>query len=110
MQQHAALPLETAIVGTHLHLLAQHPDSLILRKYGPRRASEVSARAASVLEAGWPLEARGRRLCGDFDTWLREPDNRLNPGTTADLVTAVLYASLREGLIRPPFTRKFGGV
>ena len=40
-----------------------------------------------------------------FDSWLRQPANRFNPGTTADLVTAALYAALRDGTIPYPFTR-----
>jgi triphosphoribosyl-dephospho-CoA synthase len=107
--QEAGQPLETCIVGAHLHLLASHPDSLIERKYGAARAAEVSRRARSVLAGGWPVEATGRRLCDEFDAWLRDPKNRLNPGTTADLVTAALYGALREGLICPPISEKFEG-
>ena len=78
--QQAGQPLETSIVGAYLHLLARYPDSLIVRKHGPSRAKEVSVRAAGVLEAGWPCEAAGRRLCDEFDLWLRQPSNRFNPG------------------------------
>ena len=42
-----------------------------------------------------------------FDYWLRQPANRFNPGTTADIVTAALYAALREGTIKCPFTSVF---
>ncbi len=107
--QQAGQPLETSIVTAYLHLLARHPDSLILRKHGSGRAREVSLRAAAVLEAGWPDRAEARRLCDEFDVWLRQPNNGFNPGTTADLVTAALYAALREGFIRPPFSQLFGG-
>jgi triphosphoribosyl-dephospho-CoA synthase len=103
----AGWPLETAIVAAYLHLLARHPDSLIVRKHGLNCATEVSLRAALVLEAGWPAREKARRLGDDFDKWLREPKNRFNPGTTADLVTAVLYAALRDGLICPQFEEKF---
>ncbi len=53
--------LETSIITAYLGLLARYPDSLILRKRGRSVASEVSLRAAGVLEAGWPAreEARG---------------------------------------------------
>jgi triphosphoribosyl-dephospho-CoA synthase len=103
------LRLETAIIALYLQLLARYPDSLILRKHGPGRASEVSLRAAGVLEAGWPAREEAGRVCDEFDRWLRAPENGLNPGTTADLVTAVLYAALRGGLICPPFGQKFEG-
>jgi triphosphoribosyl-dephospho-CoA synthase len=95
----AGRPLETAVVTAYLHVLAQHPDSLIARKYGLDRASQVSRRAAELLDAGWPDRAEARQLCTELDLWLRHPTNRFNPGTTADLVTAALYAALREGTI-----------
>ena len=63
--------LETAIVAAYLHLLARHPDSLIARKHGSSAAAEVSRRAGLVMAAGWPLREEGRRLCDEFDQWLR---------------------------------------
>ena len=102
---HAGVPLETAIVACFLRLLAQHPDSLIVRKYGPGRANEVSTRAAELIDAGWPECEQARLRLEAFDSWLRQPANRFNPGTTADLVTAVLYAALRDGTIPLPFPR-----
>jgi triphosphoribosyl-dephospho-CoA synthase len=98
----AGRSIETSIVASYLELLARQPDSLIARKYGLERAAEVSCRAAEVLNAGWPNRAEARELCDEFDLWLRQPSNRFNPGTTADLVTAGLYAALREGAIALP--------
>jgi triphosphoribosyl-dephospho-CoA synthase len=106
---HSALPslarwigrgvsLETAIVGTQLAILAQYPDSLIARKFGETRALEVSEWAARVIASGWP----DGDAFGEFDAWLRRPEHRFNPGTTADLVTAALYAALLDGTIRVP--------
>jgi triphosphoribosyl-dephospho-CoA synthase len=92
--------LEQAIVGTHLHLLARHPDSLIARKCGPVQAAEASQRAQAVLKAGWPDRPAGWRKFAQFDIWLREHNNRRNPGTTADLVTACIFAALRDNKIR----------
>ncbi len=97
--------LGTAIVGTYLNILARHPDSLIARKAGIDRAREVSVRAAAILEAGWPARVGARRDCDAFDDWLRDPCQRLNPGTTADLVTAALFAALRDGTIKLPLPR-----
>jgi triphosphoribosyl-dephospho-CoA synthase len=88
--------VETAIVSAYLHLLARYPDSLIARKHGLGKAIDVSRRAALVLGAGWPVQEEAIRLCDEFDLWLRRPDNRYNPGTTADLVTAAMYARLRD--------------
>jgi triphosphoribosyl-dephospho-CoA synthase len=94
--------LETAIVASFLHVVAHYPDSLIARKHGLSLASEVSRRALGVLEAGWPERDEACRLCDDFDAWLRHPQNRFNPGATADLVTAAVYAALRDDSIRLP--------
>jgi triphosphoribosyl-dephospho-CoA synthase len=101
----AGRPLETAIVAAYLSLLAHHPDSLIARKFGMACASEVSGRAAELLDAGWPDREESRRVIDNFDAWLRQPDNRFNPGTTADLVTAALYVALREGTIDQTFAQ-----
>jgi triphosphoribosyl-dephospho-CoA synthase len=94
--------LETAIIGCHVHLLASHPDSLILRKRGCGEAEEASCRARHVLEAGWPETDRGRTTLNDLDAWLRAEGHARNPGTTADLVTASLFVLLRRGNINLP--------
>jgi triphosphoribosyl-dephospho-CoA synthase len=103
----AGSSLETAIVSTYLSLLARYPDSLIARKYGLASANEVSRRAAELSSAGWPSCEDAIPRLEAFDSWLRQPANRLNPGTTADLVTAALYAALREGTIKCPLSPSF---
>jgi triphosphoribosyl-dephospho-CoA synthase len=50
-----------------------------------------------VLAAGGVRTAAGRAALERFDASLREPDNALNPGTTADLVTATLFVAAVEG-------------
>ena len=95
--------LETAIVGAHLDLLARHADSLIARKRGVAAAEEASRRAADVLKAGWPGGA-GLHAFADFDAWLRADGHARNPGTTADLIAASLFAALREGIITLPLS------
>ncbi len=94
--------LEGAIVACHLHLLATHPDSLIARKCGPAVAAEASDRAGRVLAAGGLLEPAGRAALAELDAWLRADGHRRNPGTTADLVAACLFAALRQGVIPLP--------
>lgn len=94
--------LESAIIGAHLTLLSRHPDSLIVRKAGNAAAEDVSRRARELLDAGWPDAPDSAARLEAFDRWLRDPCRRLNPGTTADLVTASLYASLRDGTIPLP--------
>jgi triphosphoribosyl-dephospho-CoA synthase len=100
--------LETAIVGCSLNLLARHPDSLIARKYGLAVAQAVSERAGRVLHCGWPDRDAARAECAAFDTWLRQAKSPINPGTTADLVTAALYVALRDGTIDLPLSSSFG--
>jgi triphosphoribosyl-dephospho-CoA synthase len=88
-----ALPVRDAIVQLHLRLLAHKPDTLIARKAGADAAEQVSAGAREVLE--------GRRALQSFDASLRTAGNKLNPGTTADLVTATLFVALVEGMLAP---------
>lgn len=88
---------EEAVIGLHLLLMAIRPDTLIARKCGIDVARESAARAARVLEAGWPETPAGREEFDRLDAWLRADGNRRNPGTTADLVAASLFAALREG-------------
>jgi triphosphoribosyl-dephospho-CoA synthase len=88
-----------------LHLLANHPDSLIARKLGRAVAEEAARRARTVLGAGWPHEPAARTALADLDDWLRADDHRRNPGTTADLVTACLFVALREGIMTVPSLR-----
>jgi triphosphoribosyl-dephospho-CoA synthase len=96
-------PLETAIIAAHLTLLARCPDTLILRKRGPAVAAEASRRAAEVLAAGWPDAPPD--LLGAFDAWLRADGHAHNPGATADLVAAAVFAALRDGTIGLPINR-----
>jgi triphosphoribosyl-dephospho-CoA synthase len=88
-----------AIVELALQLLAAVPDTLIARKRGTDAASRVAAGARQVLSAGGVRSARGRTALARFDGSLRRDGNALNPGTTADLVTAVLFVALLEGML-----------
>jgi triphosphoribosyl-dephospho-CoA synthase len=106
----AGMPLEAAIVRTHLRQLAREPDSLIARRHGSSTAIDVTRRAVALVcrigGATWPAELAA------FDSSLRQP-RRLNPGTTADLVAAAIYILLRDGRLRPalPFaTPSFTGI
>jgi len=76
--------LEAAILQAQLQWLAAFPDSLIARKCGPIVAQEA------VLG--------GSRPASSLDDYLRSDGNRLNPGTTADLLAASLYVLFRESL------------
>jgi triphosphoribosyl-dephospho-CoA synthase len=89
---HAAATLD-AIVSLHVGLLSVNPDTLIARKAG-------DAEARAVTEAAREVRA-GARSLEDFDASLRADGNRLNPGTTADLVAATLLAALLDGVRLP---------
>jgi triphosphoribosyl-dephospho-CoA synthase len=85
-----------ATVEAFLALLARVPDTLIARKRGRPAAERVSTAAASVLAAGGVRDDAGRAALDAFDASLRSDGNALNPGTTADLVTAVLFVAQLE--------------
>jgi len=95
--------LTDAIIHTHLRLLAEYPDSLIARKCGLEMATDVSTYAAAVVAAGSPGEDSYHEAAADLDFFLRSDGHRRNPGTSADLIAAGLFALLRDGKLRPPF-------
>src|SRR5215204_5730301 len=55
--------------------------------------------AIRLAGAGGLRAAAGRRALRSFDASLREPGNALNPGTTADLVTATVFVAVLEGML-----------
>jgi triphosphoribosyl-dephospho-CoA synthase len=93
--------VEAAIVHAQFCWLAAIPDSLIARKRGPAAAEDVRQRAVQMQSRGGIATEAGRRAGVELDGYLRSDGNRLNPGTTADLIAATLYIALRDGLLRP---------
>lgn len=90
---------EASIIQTYLTLLFRIPDSLIARKCGDREAKRVSQQAGAILAEGGAFTQEGRRRLTSWDRTLRKQGNRLNPGTTADLTAAALFAvMLQEGV------------
>src|ERR1700733_15215195 len=85
--------LEPAIIGAYLATLAARPDTLIARKRGREVAEEASRRSAEAIASG--------DLDG-LDAWLRAEGHARNPGATADLVAAALFAAIRDGTIELP--------
>jgi triphosphoribosyl-dephospho-CoA synthase len=96
---HDGLRQRDAVVELALRLLAAVPDTLIARKRSADAAGRVAAGARHVLTAGGVRSASGRTALAGFDASLRRDGNALNPGTTADLVTAVLFVALLEGVL-----------
>jgi triphosphoribosyl-dephospho-CoA synthase len=94
--------LSDAIVSTQLKTLAKYGDSLVERKCGAAVSRELADRAATVLDRGEALDQGYRQRLRDFDFWLRADGHRRNPGTTADLIAAALFALLRDGRLNPP--------
>lgn len=93
---------ENAIIRLQLKLMSHVPDSLIARKCGASVAYEAGLRAHTVLETDWPDYDITWELLQEFDDWLRADGHNRNPGATADLIVACLYAGFREGIITSP--------
>jgi triphosphoribosyl-dephospho-CoA synthase len=93
--------IEAAIIDLQLRLLAKYPDSLIARKNGQAVADDVRERASEVMRLGGLTSSEGRRAGTQLDQYLRSNGNKLNPGTTADLIAACLFVALRENKVVP---------
>ena len=89
--------MNTAVVNTFLKVLAEHPDTLIARKTDAATAQEISLMACSILNAGGIETTLGKKELEKFDTKLRKADNLLNPGTTADIISAALALCVLGG-------------
>lgn len=90
------LPLLEQGVRTHLWLLAQRPDTLVVLAHDMTTAREVQQRAATVCPAS-PDDSfdweRAEAFAEDLVT------NGINPGTTADLLAGALFIGLQRGEI-----------
>lgn len=86
-----------AAVEAYLTLLASTPDTHIARKLGQAEAEAVSRSALEVRAAGGTRSASGLKALAALDAELRDPRNRRNPGTTADLTCAALFVVILEG-------------
>ena len=78
-----------ACVFTFLTILSQVPDTLISRKYGSDEALKVSMMVRDLLNLKDAPDFAERLK--EFDDYLFE--NKLNPGTTADLTAASIFVS-----------------
>lgn len=89
--------LLSGLVLAQLRLLAAEPDTLIARKFGDGVAREVQRRARFDHRDAEQRDAFDRYLrTGTLD--LAGQSNRINPGTTADLIAAAVYVLLREAV------------
>lgn len=86
--------LEWAASAVYLEFLSRFPDSHVARKFGPGVADDLRRRAArhcsKLLKSDAPGDMSARLI--DFDTRLKAED--LNPGTSADLCVATIFAEI----------------
>lgn len=84
---------EARTEAVHLAFMAAFPDSHIARKFGEAMAGQVRVEAAEVVaEVDFHAPAQARRApLHAFDMSLKA--RGLNPGTSADLTVATLFAS-----------------
>lgn len=88
----------TAALAVYLGFLAAFPDTHILRKHGAAAAAVVQ-QEAEPLHARLEAAADPSALLDDmlaFDASLKR--RRINPGTSADLTVAVLFAHRLHGI------------
>lgn len=85
-----------AVTRVYLGFLTHLPDTLIERKYGTRTATLVREEAAPIEASFIESEAPDAMIAPlmAFDQALKE--RGLNPGTSADLTVATLFASRLE--------------
>ncbi|MFX0053543.1 MAG: triphosphoribosyl-dephospho-CoA synthase [Promethearchaeota archaeon] len=85
--------LEEGIVRTFIWQLSRHHDGLILKKAGIKRAEEVRVLAEKIVSNGMNGKDTDD-LMAHLDDELRREGNLLNPGTTADFVSAAIFCKL----------------
>lgn len=92
----AGLGWSGSTLECYLRVLSDIPDTLVERKFGREAAQAVSGRAREILAAGTPGSRERALATAEFDAALRGGAHRINPGTSADLVAAALFAALCE--------------
>jgi len=87
--------LEDAVLDVYLWALGDRPDSLIQRKGGSQVAKDVMERAQKLYTRIQKIrETRWTEYLEPFDDYLRSEGSKLNPGTTADLISGTLFIAL----------------
>ena len=89
------MSINDAIVCTFLQMLAETPDTFIRTKFGRRKSIEVSKHASMIIAGNRDLSSIKPGV-HEFDRELiRE---KVNPGSTADIVIGGLFVALVRGL------------
>jgi triphosphoribosyl-dephospho-CoA synthase len=89
--------INIASINTYLAILASFPDTLIKRKFGQELAVSISDKAKQISQLGGALTIEGRQALEEFDIEFSEETEKINPGTSADLVAATLFVYLLSG-------------
>lgn len=87
-------PGREAVEDVYLGLLSLFPDSHVARKFGPETAERVR-KEAEAFACALDAEPDRDRALDAFDLHLKSAG--LNPGTTADLTVAALFAAALQG-------------
>ena len=82
--------INLATTKTFLNILSNHPDTLIARKKDENTSKMVSDKAKEV------LNNFNEESLLKFDKFLSNEGNKLNPGTTADLIASSLMIFLLD--------------
>ncbi len=80
--------MNDATVLTFVELLAEEPDTLVVKKYDTNKAIYVQGLALDVLEHRMTLNELSNRLYVE----------KINPGSTADIIIAGIFIALLNGL------------
>ena len=91
---HDRFELLDAISHLQIVRMANCIDTLIARKCGKNIAENVRAMAKKVFSSGEFNTTNYKLHWKELDTFLRSDKNRLNPGTTADLIAAAIFVCL----------------
>ncbi|NHJ83901.1 MAG: hypothetical protein FK734_00480 [Asgard group archaeon] len=89
--------INLAIIDAYLAILANHPDTLVSRKFGFEKALDIADRAKAIIKLGGSLTVDGHRELEELDIELREEEDKINPGTSADLIASTVFIYLLEG-------------
>ncbi len=87
--------INNGVLSTFINILSKHPDSLIQRKNGYKKAEEVRKKADGINREKDNVEKQ--RMIEALDKELSEEKGKHNPGTTADLTAASIFLLLLTG-------------
>jgi triphosphoribosyl-dephospho-CoA synthase len=88
-----------ATLATYLEFLSIFPDTHIVRKYGFGTADEVR-RAAAAMQRSFRATQNPQTMLSDLLTWdAALKAEGINPGTSADLTVATLFANRLKAVL-----------